>query len=163
MFRELKIPLIATSNDPNTWREVLALLDEVFGPTLGTMRVALQEYGASNPELISALSNRCLSMTKVSVYQWALPLDLQPLRECVLGITTGFVDVVSFMTAVQVIHLFQVEEQIGMVDDLRVRLASMIMISIGHTTSEELIHYGVIPDFKPSRPKMGFIVNEAAQ
>lgn len=42
-----------------------------------------------------------------------------------LGITTRFVDVVYFMTAVQVIHLFQVAEQIGMVDDLRVGLASL--------------------------------------
>ncbi len=163
ILRELKIPVMATSNDPNTWREVLTLLDDVFGATLGTMRVALQEYGASNPELISALSERCLSVTKVPVYQWALPEDLQPLRECVLGITTGFVDVVLFMTAVQVIHIFQVAEQIGMVEELRLGLASMVVISIGPTTTEELTHYGVIPDFEPSRPKMGFIVNEAAQ
>ncbi len=163
VLRELKIPVLATSNDPNTWRELLAMLEQVFGIALGTMRVALQEYGASNPELISALSERCLSVTKVPVYQWALPEDLHPLRECVLGITTGFVDVVLFMTAVQVIHLFQVAEQIGMMEELRAGLASMVVISIGPTTTEELTHYGVIPDFEPSRPKMGFIVNEAAQ
>lgn len=163
MLRDLKIPVLATSSDPNTWREVLALLQKVFGPSLATMRVALQEYGASNPELISALSEQCLSVTKVPVYQWALPENLQPLRECVLGITTGFVDVVLFMTAVQVIHLFQVAEQIGMVEQLRAGLASMVVLSIGPTTTEELTHYGVIPDFEPSRPKMGFLVNEAAQ
>jgi uroporphyrinogen-III synthase len=39
----------------------------------------------------------------------------------------------------------------------------MVVISIEPTTTEELGHYGVIPDFEPSRPKMGFIVNEAAQ
>lgn len=163
VLRELKIPVLATSNDPNTWRELLAMLEQVFGTALSTMRVALQEYGASNPELISALSERCLSVTKVPVYQWALPEDLQPLRECVIGITTGFVDVVLFMTAVQVIHLFQVAEQIGMAEELRTGLASMVVISIGPTTTEELTHYGVIPDFEPSCPKMGFIVNEAAQ
>jgi hypothetical protein len=30
-------------------------------------------------------------------------------------------------------------------------------------TSEELAHYGVEPDFEPSRPKMGSLVNEAVQ
>jgi uroporphyrinogen-III synthase len=163
MLRELKIPVMATSVEPNTWREVLTLLDETFGSSLGSMRVALQEYGASNPELLYALSERCLSVTKVPLYQWALPEDLQPLRECVLGITTGYVDVVLFMTAVQVIHLFQVAEQIGVVEELRAGLAAMVVLSIGPTTTEELTHYGVIPDFEPSRPKMGFLVNEAAQ
>jgi len=163
VLRELKIPVMAISPEPSTWRELIALLVESFGPSLGTLRVALQEYGASNPELISALSERCLTVTRVPVYQWALPEDLQPLRECVLGITRGFVDVVLFMTAVQVIHLFRVAEQIGVVEQCRAGLAAMIVISIGPTTTEELMHYGVVPDFEPSRPKMGFIVNEAAQ
>lgn len=162
-LREWKVPVLATSEEPNTWREVMAKLDQVFGPALTSMRVVLQEYGASNPELIAALTERCRSVTKVPLYQWALPEDLQPLRECVLGIATGFVDVVLFMTAVQVIHLFQVAEQMGMVEQMRAGLASMVVLSIGPTTTEELTHYGVIPDFEPSRPKMGFLVNEAAQ
>ncbi|GAC1359435.1 MAG: hypothetical protein NVSMB3_06960 [Acidobacteriaceae bacterium] len=163
MLRELKIPVTATAPEPSTWREVLTTLDETFGASLRTMRIAVQEYGASNPELLAALSERCQTVTKVPVYQWALPEELQPLRECGLGITTGFVDVVLFMTAVQVIHLFQVAEQIGAVEDLRSGLASMVVISIGPTTTEELAQYGVLPDFEPSRPKMGFLVNEAAQ
>jgi len=42
-------------------------------------------------------------------------------------------------------------------------LRALVVVSIGPTTSEELAHYGIAPDFEPSRPKMGFIVNEAAQ
>ena len=53
------------------------------------------------------------------MYQWALPEDLQPLRECVLGMLNGMVDVVLFMTAVQIIHLFRVAEQMGVPEDLR--------------------------------------------
>jgi uroporphyrinogen-III synthase len=64
---------------------------------------------------------------------------------------------------VQVIHLFQVAEQMGMRDKLREALRKTVVLSIGPTTSEELAHYGVEPDFEPSRPKMGFLVNEAAQ
>jgi uroporphyrinogen-III synthase len=66
------------------------------------------------------------------------------------------------MTAVQVIHLFQVAERMQCVAAMRGGLLSMAIISIGPTTTEELTHYG-ITDFEPSRSKMGFIVNEAAQ
>jgi uroporphyrinogen-III synthase len=98
-----------------------------------------------------------------AVYQWALPEDLQPMRECVVGIVNGMVDVVLFLTAVQIIHLFQVTEQMGVEEDLREALRKTVVLSIGPTTSEELTHYGIEPDFEPSRPKMGFLVNEAAQ
>jgi uroporphyrinogen-III synthase len=67
------------------------------------------------------------------------------------------------MTAVQVIHLFQVAEEMGLRDELSAGLHALVVVSIGPTTSEELAHYGITPDFEPSRPKMGFIVNEAAQ
>jgi uroporphyrinogen-III synthase len=141
----------------------LQAIDAAYGDALGDMRVAVQEYGASNPELLAELSSRTRELTKVPVYQWALPEDLQPLRECVLGILSGSVDVVLFMTAVQAIHLFRVAEQMGVRDELREALGKAVVVSIGPTTSEELAHYGLEPDFEPSRPKMGFMVNEAAQ
>jgi uroporphyrinogen-III synthase len=125
--------------------------------------VAVQEYGGSNPELLAELSSRSRELTKVPVYKWALPEDLQPLRECVLGLLNSMVDVVLFMTAVQVIHLFRVAEQMGVQEQLREALRKTVVLSIGPTTSEELEHYRIEPDFEPSRPKMGFLVNEAAQ
>lgn len=162
-LRELKIPVTVTAPEPNTWREMMHAMEAEFGDELNTMRVAVQEYGASNPEFLSELTVKCGELTKVPVYQWTLPEDVGPLRECVLGIANGSVDVVLFMTAVQVIHLFQVAEEMGMREDLRAGLISMVVVSIGPTTSEELTHYGITPDFEPSHPKMGFLVNEAAQ
>jgi len=163
VLNELKVPITVSAPEPCTWREMLSCLDSEFGDSLGQMRVAVQEYGASNPELLSTLSEKSKQVTKVPVYQWALPDDLQPLRECVVGIASGSVDVVLFMTAVQVIHLFQVAEQMGYVKELHRGLESVAVLSIGPTTTEELRHYGIVPDFEPSRPKMGFLVNEAAQ
>jgi len=162
-LRELKVPVHAISEEPSTWRELMRAIDEEFGESLGEMRVAVQEYGASNPELLAELSIRTRNLTKVPVYQWALPEDLGPLKESVLGLVSGTVDVVLFMTAVQVIHLFQVAEQMTLAGQLREALRSIVVLSIGPTTSEELAHYGIQPDFEPSRPKMGFLVNEAAQ
>ncbi len=162
-LRELKVPVTVSSEEPSTWRELLRAIDTEFGESLSTMRIALQEYGASNPELLAELSARCSELTKVPIYQWALPEDLQPLRDSIASITNRTIDVVLFMTAVQVIHLFQVAEQIGEEQALRDGLQSLVVLSIGPTTSEELAHYGITPDFEPSRPKMGFLVNEAAQ
>jgi uroporphyrinogen-III synthase len=163
VLRELKITVDVTSEEPSTWHEVLQAIDAAYGDSLRQMHVAVQEYGASNPDLLAELSCRSRELTKVPVYQWALPEDLQPLRECVLGLLNGMVDVVLFMTAVQIIHLFRVAEQMGVHEQLREALRKTVVLSIGPTTSEELEHYGIEPDFEPSRPKMGFLVNEAAQ
>ena len=163
VLRELKVPLHVVSEEPSTWRELLRAIDETYGDSLSTMSIAVQEYGASNPEFLAELSSRSRRLSKVPVYQWALPEDLQPLRESVLGLLNGAIDVVLFMTAVQVIHMFQVAEQMGVGEQLRESLQSTVVLSIGPTTSEELAHYGIQPDFEPSRPKMGFLVNEAAQ
>ena len=163
VLNELAVPIAAMAPEPATWREVVQTVDRTFGADAATMRLAVQEYGASNPELLSELVNRFDHVTKVPVYQWALPHDLGPLREAVLAVLHGAVDVVLFMTAVQVIHLFQVATEMGLADDMRQALTSVVVISIGPTTTEELQQYAVQPDFEPSRPKMGFMINEAAQ
>ena len=68
-----------------------------------------------------------------------------------------------FMTAVQVIHLWKVAEQMNYIDELYHGLKATLVLSIGPSTSEELRRHGILPDFEPSHPKMGFLVNEAAQ
>ncbi len=141
----------------------MQVIEAEFGPSLAQMRVAVQEYGASNPEFLMDLTLKCASIIKVPVYQWALPEDLAPLEACVRGIARGVYDVLLFMTAVQVIHPFQIAERMECVAAMRAGLLSMVIMSIGPTTTEELTHYGITPDFEPSRPKMSFIVNEAAQ
>lgn len=162
-LRELKLRSVASAAEPTTWHELLAAVDTYFGDTLRTQRVALQEYGASNPELLAELTERSASVLKVPVYQWALPLDLQPLRECVLGIAHGSVDVVLFTTAVQVIHLMLIAQEMDRVAELVAGLRALVVVSVGPTTTAELLHYSITPDFEPSRPKMGFLINEAAQ
>lgn len=162
-LKELAVPVAVVAPEPNTWREMVEAIEKEYGEALSGFRVAVQEYGTSNPDLLEALNERAALVTKVPVYQWALPEDLQPLREAVLGIAGGGVDVVLFTTGVQVAHLFEVAEQIGSVEDLRSGLRSVVVASIGPATTEVLQEYGVQPDFEPSHPKMGFLVNEAAQ
>lgn len=162
-LRELNIPVTCVAPEPNTWREMVSTLDVEFGESLSGMRVAVQEYGISNPELLEALAKRCLEVARVPVYQWALPEDIGPLREAVLGLISGNVDVVLFTTAAQVAHLFQIASQMDSADELRSGLRSLVIASIGPTTTEELTQHGITPDLEPSHPRMGFLVNEAAQ
>lgn len=162
-LRGLKIKSVATAQEPSTWHEVLGVMDSTFGEELKSLRVAVQEYGASNPELLAELTERSASVMKVPVYQWALPHDLKPLRECIHSIIHAGIDVILFTTAVQVIHLMMVAQEMNCVPDLIRGFRSVAVISVGPTTTAELLHYGITPDFEPSRPKLGFLVNEAAQ
>src|SRR5688572_869776 len=49
VLREWSVPVWVAAPEPNTWRELLAALDGT-GVSLGGQRVAVQEYGASNPD-----------------------------------------------------------------------------------------------------------------
>ncbi|HZN44400.1 MAG TPA: uroporphyrinogen-III synthase, partial [Nitrospiraceae bacterium] len=59
-----------TVPEPNTWYDLLATLDE-YRPVRG-LRVAVQEYGVSNTELLDALRQRGADVFPVPVYRWAL-------------------------------------------------------------------------------------------
>ena len=164
VLRELKVPFWLTAPEPNTWRELLAALDEKSAEVpLQGLRVAVQEYGASNPDLLAGLEARGATVTRVPVYAWALPEDLEPLREAIRALDGGNVDVAMFTTATQVVHLLQVAESMGMQDAVRASLARVVIASIGPTTSEELRQQGIAVDMEPSHPRMGFLVREAAE
>ncbi len=49
------------------------------------------------------------------------------------------------------------------VDALRAGMRQTLILSIGPSTSEELSRHGVEPDFEPSHPRMGFLMNEASE
>ena len=166
-LREIGITPTITAPEPNTWHELLRALDDAgkVSPELGLQgaRVAVQEYGVSNPELLSGLRDRGAAVTRVPVYQWALPHDLAPLRAAIRAIAEGNVDVALFTTAVQAVHLFQVAAEMQLEEPVRNGLNRAIVASIGPTTSEELQRHGIRADLEPSHPKMGFLVKEASE
>jgi uroporphyrinogen-III synthase len=143
---------------------VLRALDENSAAVpLEGKRVALQEYGVSNPELLDGLANRGAQVTSVPVYEWALPEDTGPLRSAIAAIGRNEIDVILFTTATQADHLLQIAADMKQEDALRGALPRMFVASIGPTTSERLREYGIEPDMEPSHPKMGFLVSEAAE
>src|ERR1019366_1097765 len=73
-----RVTLVARGPKP-----VAALRDMGLQPaTVGRpeRRIAVQEYGRSNPELLHALRARGAEVTPVRVYQWDLPENVEPLR-----------------------------------------------------------------------------------
>jgi uroporphyrinogen-III synthase len=112
--------------------------------------VAVQEYGVSNPELLSGLRERGAAVTRVPIYQWALPEDVAPLRAAVKALANGEIDVVFFTTSVQLAHLFQIAAEMKLEEAMRRGLSRAVVASIGPTTSEELQRRGIRADLEPS-------------
>jgi uroporphyrinogen-III synthase len=161
-LRELQVPITLVSPEPFTWRAMMTALEAKLGPALEGMNLVVQEYGTSNPELLTALAEKNVSITRLLVYQWALPEDIQPLREAVLALAHGHVDVVLFMNAGQIMHLFLIAERMGYIEALHEGLHSTLIASIGPSTTEGLSAYGLHPDYEPTQSKMGFLINELA-
>jgi uroporphyrinogen-III synthase len=163
-LKQLGVPVTIAVPEPNTWRDLLRTLDENAAlVALRGKRVAVQEYGASNPELLAGLAERGAQVTRVPVYQWALPEDTGPLRAAIEAIARGEIDVALFTTSVQVTHLLRIAREMNLEQELRHAFARILVGSIGPMTSEELREQGFAVDFEPAHPKMGFLVNEAAQ
>lgn len=164
VLRELGITPWLTAPEPNTWRELLGALDsKAAEQPLQGARLAVQEYGVSNQQLLEGLRARGARVTIVPVYRWALPEDVEPLRGAARAVAGGTVDVALFTTATQVVHLLQVAQSIGLEPQVREALASVAVASIGPTTSGELREQGIPIDIEASHPKMGFLVREAAE
>ena len=164
VFRELNIPIWVTAPEPNTWRELLAAIEaRADEAPLAGARVAVQEYGVPNQQLIDALAARGASVLPVPVYKWALPDDLTPLRSAVAAIAGRNIDVLILTSGVQLVHLWQVVEMMGCEEPFRKGLAATFIASIGPTTSEEIERRGLAPHLEASHPKLGFLIREAAQ
>jgi uroporphyrinogen-III synthase len=164
VLRELGVPAWVAAPEPNTWRELVAALDARSAEVpLQGLRVAVQEYGVSNPDLLEALRERGADAVRVPVYRWALPEDLEPLRNGIRALANREIDVAMFTSATQVANLMQVAGSMQLQDAVLGGLGRAGVASIGPTTSEELRRQGVAVDMEPSHPKMGLLVREAAE
>jgi uroporphyrinogen-III synthase len=151
-----------TVGEPNTWRDLLQALDDEL-PVSGK-RVAVQEYGARNQELLDGLQERDAVVTPVPVYAWALPDDTAPLKNAIERAVAGEIDAAVFTSATQADHLFQVAKQQARAEELREAFRSRILVaSIGPMTSEALTRLGVEADIVPEHPKMGHLVMALAE
>jgi uroporphyrinogen-III synthase len=157
-LRELGLTPTIVVPEPNTWRQLLDALD-AHAPVAGR-RVAVQEYGVANPDLLDGLAARGASVVRVPVYRWALPEDLGPLRDAIGRLAAGGIDVALFTSATQVEHLMKVAADTGEMRALVTAMAGVVVGSVGPVCSDALRRAGIAVDVEPTHPKMGPLVAE---
>ena len=160
-MRELGLQPTHRAPEPNTWREVLQTIDQHL--PISNLTVGLQEYGITNHSLIGGLEARGARVTTVRVYQWELPEDTKPLEENIRAIVRGERDCLLFTSAHQAVNLLRIATALDCESDLRSALQSMVVASIGPTTSEMLQHLDIPIDLEPEHPKMGHLVQASAE
>jgi len=137
---------------PFTTREILQALDPI---DLTGKRTALVHYGERNTALADALRQRGAQLAEACPYEWALPEDIEPLRTVVRE-RERHVDALVFTSQVQVRHLFNVAEQLGMRNELTASLnGEIITAAVGPVCADALKEIGITPDVQPADPKMG--------
>ena len=158
VLREMGVTATILVPEPNTWREILI---ETEGRP--ERRIAVQEYGRSNEELLAALRARGAEVTPVRVYQWELPEDIGPLKNAAQQLADGTIDVVLFTTSIQIHHLLEIAESMHLRPAVEAGLRQAFLASIGPTTSDALTEAGFPPAMEPSHPKLGILVKEVAE
>lgn len=159
-MREVGLTPTLRVPEPNTWRELLRVLDQNVPIT--NQKVGLQEYGKSNPSLLAGLEARGAEVIPVRVYKWELPEDTRPLESNIRSIIDGQRDILLLTSAHQVANLLRMSSELGVEDRLRQALGDMIVASIGPTTSEMLRQNDLPVDLEPEHPKMGHLIQECA-
>jgi uroporphyrinogen-III synthase len=145
--------------EPNTWREVLTIL-EGDAVQLGGRTVAVQEYGKPSTELYEELRRRGATVITIPVYRWELPADLEPLKSAIRRCVAGEFEVLLFTSAQQAHHVLQVAEELGLRDQWLAAANRCVIGSIGPTATETLVELGLKPHIEPQHPKMGPLVSE---
>jgi uroporphyrinogen-III synthase len=160
-LKELGLTPSITVPEPNTWKDIVQTLDE--RGSLIEVRIAVQEYGVSNPDLLEALRQRGAHVTRVPVYRWALPEDTRPLIDVLHDILAGRAQVLLVTNAGQIDHVMQLLAHEEKTTQFKDACKNMVVASIGPTASERLRHHDLPVDLEPSHPKMGILVKEASE
>ena len=158
VLRRWGVPANLNVPEPNTWREVAEAMR-----SLPVSKVAVQEYGVSNPELVAALEAQGFDVTATAVYRWALPLDVRPLEEAVRRLATRSCDIALFLSSVQLTHLLETASRLELEEAVRGCLLDQAVIaSIGPVMTEALTREGFTPEFSPKHPKLAVCIRQLA-
>jgi uroporphyrinogen-III synthase len=161
VLREWKVRIDHQVPEPNTWRDLVALLDAKV--PVGDKRVAIQEYGVPNPGLYTAIEQRGAETIPVPVYRWAMPEDKTPLRDAVRKTIAGDFDVLMFTSAQQLRHVMAIAAEDGVGSAWHAAAENCVIASIGPTASETIREAALPVDIEPEHPKMGHLVQAVAR
>lgn len=159
ILRSLQVPIEVMIPEPNTWKEVVLAL-----AARTERRIAVQEYGRPNLEMNAALEALGATVTPFALYRWELPDDLEPLRKAATGLVRDEFDVVIFTSSVQLDHLLEVGQGLGIEEEIMQALTHRVVIaSVGPVMTAALEARGLKADIAPLSPKMGALVKASAE
>ncbi len=156
---QLKPTLVA--NAPNTWQDVIELLDAQWPIEGKTIHV--QEYGARNQAFLDALGTRSSNIHPIPIYGWQLPTDTQPLKNAIGSIIKGEIDITTFTSSHQISNLMHVAREIGQEASLREAMQRVVIAAIGPVTEAAIKRQGLQPEIIPEKHKMGHLVKAIAE
>jgi uroporphyrinogen-III synthase len=157
-LRELGVKAGIVVPEPNTWREVV---DAVA--VRPERSIAVQEYGRPNPEMTAALEALGARVACFAIYRWDMPADMEPLREAARRLAARDFDVVLFTSSIQLDHLFQTAEDLGIKDGVQTALEEhAALASVGPIMTAALEAVGLCADIIPVHPKMMGLVKAAS-
>lgn len=145
---------------PHTTQELLEALAPI---ALTGARVLLLHYGEPSPALTEALANRGAIVEDVRLYDWALPIDLGPLRQLMDDVIARRIDAMLFTSQVQLRHLLAVARAEQMEEALTRALRDEVIVgAVGPVCASALRAAGVIPDVTPRSPNGPSLVQALA-
>ncbi|PIQ86050.1 MAG: uroporphyrinogen decarboxylase [Candidatus Omnitrophica bacterium CG11_big_fil_rev_8_21_14_0_20_45_26] len=161
VLKQMGVMAVLMVPDPNTWRDILQVLDEnEMSISVAGRTVALQEYGNPNFPLIQELEMRQATVFRVPLYQWALPEETQPIKELIQNILTGEAEALLITSSTQIHHLFQVAAEMNVADALTTSLNQMIIGSIGPMSSQAVVSHGVQVSFESTLNTMEDLIHQ---
>jgi len=159
VLRTLGVPVSIIIPEPNTWKEIVSAVAQ-----RPERRIAVQEYGRPNLEMNQALEGLGATVTPIALYRWELPDDLKPLCEAARRLAHRESDVVLFTSSIQLDHLLQIAQELGIDGEVKRTLATNVAIaSVGPVMTSSLEAQGLPPDIIPKHPKMASLVKAAAE
>jgi uroporphyrinogen-III synthase len=156
VLREWQVPIAIRAEEPNTWRELLAAM--AGAGAIASKRIAVQEYGRPSTEFAEELTHRGATVQQVTVYRWALPEDVEPLRVAIRDTIAGKFDVLLFTSANQLDCVLEVAGTLGQSDNWVAAARKCVIGSIGPTASETIREHGLPVDVEAVPTRMGQLI-----
>jgi uroporphyrinogen-III synthase len=155
------LPVHVRAESPHTTDELRSALASV--PVEGRTVVFVHD-GGGHTTVLGDLERRGARVIAVQPYEWALPLDVEPLRALVRTILGGGIDVLAITTQVQARHLFAVADSLAARAALVEALSGRVLVAaVGPTSVRALAELGVAHAVVPEQPKMGPMVAAIAK
>jgi uroporphyrinogen-III synthase len=156
VLREHGIAAQIVAAEPYTSRQLIEALSglAVTGKSAAVVRDG-DPTGSHGHAVTRSLVERGAIVDELWLYEWAMPLDVEPLNTLVQQLSSGRVDAIAFTNRIQVRHLWRVADALNQRREMLEALNERVLVAaVGPVCAEALHAAGVEPDIIPAHPTM---------